>query len=347
MKCSFFDIYPGSAHPEILRYLLEHNLDHFIDPEQDTYAQLGVERIKKAFGIPEADIHYLPNGTISNVTGLSSMLKPFEGVICPASGHINNYEAGAFEATGHKVITVDAPDGKLTVALIDKAVRDYKGYEMVMPRVIYLTQVTEEGTVYNKEELTAIISYANSKHLYTFLDGARLAMAIASESANITTQEFGQLGLDMFYIGGTKNGGLYGEALVINNDIFKPDFDSYMKRRGAHMGKQRPMSLQFARFFDEDNLWLKLAEHANAVGQYLRQGLVDIGAELVGSSDANHAFIIMKNEDAVELEKDYDLGRWQIIDDQNTKIRLVCSWTTTNEDVDGLVEAVKNLRQHP
>jgi len=345
MKYSFFDVHPESAHPEILKYLLEHNLDRFVDPAQDTFAELGTEHIKKAFNIPEADIHYLPNGTASNTTALSAMLKPFEGVICPATGHINNYEAGAIEATGHKVITVDATDGKLTAGLIDKALRDYKGYEMVAPKVVYLTQVTEEGTVYTKEELTAVISYAKSKGLYTFLDGARLAMAIASQSAAITTQEFGQLDLDAFFIGGTKNGGLYGEALVIKNDKFKPDFDSYMKRQGAHMAKQRPMSLQFARFFDEDNLWHQLAEHANAMGQHLRKGLFDIGADLVPSSDANHAFVIMKNEDALELEKDYGLERWQIIDERNTKMRLVCSWATTDEDVDGFIVAVRNLQQ--
>lgn len=340
MKYSFFDVYPESAHPEIIKYLVEHNMDHFVDPDKDIYAQLGVERIKKAFGLPNADIHYLPNGTISNITGLSSMLKPFEAVICPVTGHINNYETGALEATGHKIIGVEAPNGKLSVASIETAIKFNQDYNMVAPRAIYLTQVTEQGTVYTKDELTELIAYAKSQGLYTYLDGARLAMAVASQSANITLKEFGALDLDMFYIGSTKNGGLYGEALVINNDKLKPDFMSYMKRQGGHMGKQRPMSLQFARFFDDDNLWLRLAEHANAMAQRLRQGLADIGAELV-ESDANHVFVIIENGALAKLEKDYGLSRWQQIDDHHTKVRLVCSWLTKDQDVDEFLGAFK------
>ncbi len=344
MKYSFFDTYPGSAHPEILKYLLEHNLDHFVDPEQDTYAELGIEHIKQAFGLPDADIHYLPNGTSCNITALSSMLRPFEVVICPASGHINNYETGAIEATGHKIITVDAPDGKLTPALIGQVLDGHEGYLMVKPRAVYLTQVTEKGTVYSKDELTAVIAYAKSKGLYTYLDGARLAMALASKFAKISLKEFGQLDLDMFYIGGTKNGGLYGEAIVIKNDALKDDFQSYMKRQGASMAKPRPISLQFARFFDEDNLWLQLAGHANEMGEYLRQELTSVGAKLIDQSDANHAFVIMKDSDVDRLAADFDFdisGKW---DDTTTKVRLVCSWCTKPEDVDGFIEAVKSLQ---
>lgn len=341
MKYSFHDIYPESPHPEILKYVLKHNLDHFVDPKDDVCAQLGVERVKKAFGVSEADIHYLPNGTISNVIALSSMLKPFEGVICPDTGHINNYEAGALEATGHKIISVDSPDGKLTPKLIDTALKRYMDYNNVVPRAVYLTQVTEYGTVYTKTELNAVISHAKAKGLYVYLDGARLAMALASKSANITLKEFGRLDLDMFYIGGTKNGGMYGEALVIKNDDLKPDFQNYMKRQGGHMGKQRPMSLQFARFFDDDNLWLSLATHANTMAGRLRQGLASAGAELVHGSDANHVFMVMKNKDLEELEQDYAVDRWENISDETTKVRLVCGWSTTSEDIDGFLSSRK------
>ncbi len=340
MKYSFFDIEPEGAHPEILAYMLQHNLDHFVDPEQDTFARLGAERIKKAFDIPQAAIHYVPNGTVANVIGLSSMLAPFEGVICPDSGHINTYEAGAFEATGHKIISVAAPDGKLNAQLIDLALEHYKGYHTVVPRVVYLTQVTEQGTVYTKDELVAVISHAKSKDLYVYLDGSRLAMAMASKSAGITLPEFGALDIDMFYIGGTKNGGVYGEAVVIRNDMFKPNFQNHMKRRGGDMGKQRFMSLQFARFFDEDNLWLDLATHANVMAQKLRQELLAVGAELAHDSDANHVFVNLKNKTVEELEKDYDLPRWQKIDNDTTMVRLVCGWATKNENIEEFVYTV-------
>jgi threonine aldolase len=346
VKYSFFDVYPGSAHPEILRYLLEHNLDHFVDPGEDTYTELGAERIKQAFGLTDVDIHYLPNGTISNVTALSSMLRPFEAVICPTTGHINNYEAGAFEATGHKIIQVDVPDGKLTPTSIAPVLDSHEGYMMVRPRVVYLTNITEEGTVYSKDELTAVVAFAKNKGLYTYLDGARLGMALASKSSGITLKEFGQLGLDMFYIGGTKNGGLYGEALVIKNDELKVDFQSYMKRQGASMGKPRPISLQFARFFDTDNLYLWLAGHANEMGEYLRKGLTSVGVELVDQSDANHAFVIMKDKDVSELAADFDFDTWGKWDETTTKIRLVCGWFTKTEDVDRFLHDVRVLTKH-
>lgn len=169
-------------------------------------------------------------------------------------------------------------------------------------------------------------------------------MAIASKTANITMKEFGALDLDMFYVGGTKNGGLYGEALVVKNDKLKKDILNYVKRQGAHMGKQRPLSLQFARFFDEDNLWLKLAEHANSMGKRLRQGLVEAGAELVPSSDANHAFVIIENTKISELKSNFEFEqRWQKVGKDKTKIRLVCSWATKSEEVDSFIEAIKKL----
>jgi len=341
VKYSFFDIHPESAHPAIVEYLLKHNLDHYVSPEKDAYAQLGEERIKKAFGLTRADIYYMPNGTITNVTALSSMLKPFEGVICPASGHINNYETGALEATGRKIISVNASNGKLTPELIDEALSGYKDHNNVTPRTVYLTQVTETGAVYSQNELETIIAYAKDHNLYTYLDGARLAMAISHQ--NITPEDFGGLDLDMFYIGGTKNGGMYGEALVVKNDEFKRDFASYRKRQGADMGKQRFMSLQFARFFDEDGLWLRLAEHANELGLRLRDGLEKIGVRLMPEATANHAFLILENKYIDKLEKEYGLSRWEKINDKSTKIRLVCGWSTTKADVDGFLEDISML----
>lgn len=345
MKYSFFDVQPESAHPEVIKYLFAHNLSRFTDPKKDAYSGLGIKRIKKAFGVPDADIYYFPNGTVTNVTALSSMLLPFEAVICPSTGHINNYEAGAFEATGHKIIAVDSDsgDGKLSPAQIEAVLETHNDPMMVTPRVIYLTQVTEEGAVYAREELADLVACAKKHNLYTYLDGARLAMAIACKSASTTMQQFGSLGLDMFYIGGGKNGALYGEALVINNKELKSNFYRYMKRQGAAVGKQRPLDLQFARFFDEDNLWIKLAKHANAMGQRLRHGLVKLGVELTKNSDANHAFVVMKNDIIDNLEKDFELARWQKIDNSTTKIRLVCGWSTQPEDVDNFLQTVKTL----
>jgi len=342
MQYGFYDDYSEGVHPEILKYITEHNLDQQLTYGRDEYCKLASERIKKAFGVPDADVHFLPTGTVCNVVGLKAMLRPIEGVIAPASGHINTHEAGALEAHGHKIIWVESPDGKLTVELIDKALSSYEDEHTVIPKVVYLTQVTELGTVYSKDELIKVIEYAKSKNLYTYLDGARLAMAVASRAAGTTMEDMGRLGLDMFYIGGTKNGGMYGEAMVILNDKFKPDFRSYMKQRGGMMSKGRFMGQQFARFFDEDNLWLSLAEHADEMAGLLYIGLKDLGIEFDLAADANQVFPILQDTTIEKLKSNYGFYPWSKVGSDKTKVRLVCSWATPKEKVEEFLGAVKN-----
>ena len=341
MKYMFFDDYSEGVHPEILKYISEHNFDQQVGYCDDDYCKQGADCIKKAFDAPEADVHYIPNGTIANVIGLVSMLKPFEAVVAPASGHINVHEAGALEATGHKILWVDTPDGKLTPALIDK-VTDYQRDEhTVLPRAVYLTQATELGTTYTKEELSGVIKHAKDKGLYVYLDGARLAMAIANDSLGFTTQDIGNLGLDMFYIGGLKNGGLYGEAMVILNDELKKNFRNHLKQRGGLMAKGRFMGQQYIRFFGEDNLWLSLAEHANAQAMKLYKGLKELGVEFDLEPGTNQIFPILHNETLEKLRADYGYHAWEKVGGTKTKIRLVCSWSTPADKVDGFLVDVK------
>lgn len=337
MKHSFYDDYSEGVHPELLKYISEHNTDSQLTYGRDEYSKLAAERVKKAFGTPNADVHFLPTGTACNVIGLKSMLRAVEGVIAPASGHINTHETGALEAHGHKIIWIDTPDGKLTPALIDEALARYEDEHTVIPKVVYLTQVTELGTVYTKEELKTVIDYAKSKDLYTFLDGARLAMAVASKAANMTMEDVGGLGLDMFYVGGTKNGGMYGEALIIQNDLFKKDFRHFIKQRGGMMAKGRFIGLQFARFFDEDNLYFNLASHANNMAQLLYDGLKGAGVEFDLAADANQVFPILDNEVYRQLSQEYGFYPWNKVGDSKTKVRFVCSWATSQEQVEALI----------
>jgi threonine aldolase len=188
-----------------------------------------------------------------------------------------------------------------------------------------------------------VIDYAKSKGLYTYLDGARLAMAIASETANMTMEDFGNLGLDMFYIGGTKNGGMYGEALVIQNDIFNKDFRHFIKQSGGMMSKGRFIGLQFARFFDEDNLWLNLAWHANEMAQLIFNGLKGLGVEFDLSADANQVFPILDNKVHEQLSKDYGYYPWNKVSDNKTKLRFVCSWATSKEKVDEFISTAAKI----
>ncbi len=341
MKYSFYDDYSEGVHPELLKYITDHNDDAQLTYGRDEYSELAAERIQKAFAIPDADVHFLPTGTACNVIGLKSMLRAIEGVIAPASGHINTHETGALEAHGHKIIWVDTPDGKITPSLIDEAMARYEDEHTVIPKVVYLTQVTELGTVYTKDELKQVIDHAKSRGLYTFLDGARLSMAVASRAANMTMKDVGNLGLDMFYIGGTKNGGMYGEALVVQNDLFKKDFRHFIKQRGGMMAKGRFMGQQFARFFDEDNLWLNLAKHANEMAQVLYAGLKEAGIEFDLAADANQVFAILDNNVYEQLRNDYGFYPWNAVDDSKTKVRFVCSWATQREAIESLITDAK------
>ncbi|MEF3367810.1 aminotransferase class I/II-fold pyridoxal phosphate-dependent enzyme [Methylocystis sp. 9N] len=341
MKHLFYDDYSEGAHPEILQYIAEHNSDQQRGYGRDDYSELAAKRIKTAFGLPGADIHFLPNGTSCNVIGLKAMLQSYEGVIAPASGHINTHEAGALEAAGHKIIWIEASDGKLTADLIDEALSRYEDEHTVVPRVVYLTQVTELGTVYTKDEILRLIAHAKTKGLYVFLDGARLAMAIASKAADMSARDVGALGLDMFYIGGTKNGGLYGEALVIQNERFKPYFRSVIKQRNGMMAKGRFIGLQFARFFDEDDLWLTLARHANAMAERLYAGLKELGVAFDLAPGANQLFPILDNAVVEKLRENYGFYDWRKIGADRTQVRFVCSWATPESKVDAFIADVK------
>jgi threonine aldolase len=347
MKHNFSDDYSEGAHPDILKYIMEHNSGQQPVYGKDEYCRLATERIKKTFNVEQSDIHFLPSGTSCNVIGLKAMLKAYEGVISPVSGHINAHETGAMEAAGHKIIPVETPDGKLSSDLIDQALASYEDEHTVAPRVVYLTQVTERGTVYTKDELAEIIDHAKAKNLYVFLDGARLSTAIASKSAKLTTKDVGRLGLDMFYIGGTKNGGLYGEALIIQNDEFKPFFRHIIKQRNGMMSKGRFLGLQFARFFDEDGLWLQLAYHANAMAERLYVGLKELGVEFDLEAHANQLFPIMDNSLVARLRQDYGFRDWGRVDDKRTKVRLVCSWATPRDKVDEFLADVKRAIGSP
>ncbi|MBP6880443.1 threonine aldolase [Candidatus Saccharibacteria bacterium] len=343
MKYSFYDDYSEGVHPEILKYISENNLDSQLTYGRDEYSKLAAERVKKEFDVSSADIHFLPTGTVCNVVALKSMLRPIEGVISPSSGHINTHETGALEAHGHKIIWVDTHDGKLTPALIDKALSSYEDEHTVIPKVVYLTQVTELGTVYTNEELRTVINYARAKGLYTFLDGARLAMAVASEAADMSTRDIGSFGLDIFSIGGTKNGGMFGEALVIQNETFKKDFRYFIKQRGGMVAKGRFIGQQFARFFDDDRLWLNLAVHANEMAKLLYQGMKEVGVEFDLAADANQVFPILDNEVYEKLGRNYGFYPWSEMGSDKTKVRFVCSWSTTREQVESLITDTKAL----
>lgn len=343
MKYFFYDDYSEGAHPSILEYMLDNNLDQQRGYGEDNYSRLASDNIKKALNNDSLDIHFLPTGTIANILGIISMLKPYEGVIAPTSGHINTHETGGLEACGHKIISVAPTNGKLSVQNCLEAYSKYEDEHTVKPKVIYISQTTEEGTLYSKEELLNIIKFAKDHSLYTFLDGARLASAITCENATISLDEYANIGLDMFYIGGTKNGGLFGEALVIVNQDLKENFRFFMKQKGVLLAKGRSLSQQFVKFFDKDQLWLNLGKQANDLAKYFAFELNSLGIKIDYENTTNQIFPILPNSLIEKLQQEFGFYIWEPIDENNSKIRLVISWATKKENVDDFLLTLKSM----
>jgi len=342
MKYSFFDDYSEGSAPEILEFLQENNDGFQTGYCKDDYCSQAAERIRSFFDLPNADVHFLPNGTICNVVGLASMLRSFEGIISVDGGHINTHESGAIEAAGFKILSVPAADGKLTPELIRSQFYEVNEHTVV-PKVVYISQSTELGTLYSAEEIRAITACAKEYDMYTYLDGARLAIALTSSVSKCDVEEFSSLGLDMFYLGGTKNGGIYGEAIVILNPDLKYSFRNHIKQRGALMAKGRFMGLQFMRFFDTDNLWMELGKHANSQAEKLYSELKNLGIKFDQPFQSNQIFPILPNRIISELGKSVGFYRWAEIDDSNSQIRFVTSWATSDDQIDTLIKVIEDL----
>jgi threonine aldolase len=337
-KYLFFDDYSEGAHPEILKAINEANAGQQRGYGGDEYCQLAAERIVAELGV-SADIHFISGGTQANIVGMSALLRPHHGVIAVASAHIAQHEAGGIEATGHKIIAINSPDGKLTPELVDQGMATHYDEHTVKPRVVFVSQATELGTVYTRQELTTVVDHAHQKGLLVYLDGARLAEACAAMSPATTLADIAQTGVDILYIGGTKNGGLFGEAIAVINAGLREDFRYLMKQRGALMAKARVMGAQFARFFDEDRLWYQLGRVANDNARTLTDGLIAAGYEFVVPTETNQLFPRLPVQTVVRLEKEFGFYRWDSGREDPATIRLVCSWATSAEEIRRFVEA--------
>ena len=338
---SFRNDYSEGAHPAVLQALVDTNLENTCGYGCDAYCAQAAQRIRTRFACPDADVHFLVGGTITNLTVISAALRPWEAVICAGTGHINVHETGAVEATGHKVYSVQTPDGKLTPALIRAAFEDNccgQDEHMVYPRMLYLSDATELGTIYTRSELAAIHAVCKELGLYLFLDGARLACALVAEDNDLSAEDLAQL-CDVFYLGGTKNGLLFGEALVIVHDALKPCFRHAIKQRGAMLAKGRLLGVQFDALL-KDELWLETARHAVQQAQKLAGALREKGYTLYVDSPTNQIFPLVTNAQMAALEKEFVFEVWAKPDAAHTVIRFVCSWATSDADVQALIEAL-------
>lgn len=333
--------YLEGAHPKVLKKIVETNYEQTPGYGNDIYTQNAISKIKKLCKKDSIDVHFVSGGTQVNLVAISSALRSYQGVICVDTGHINVHEAGAIEATGHKVITTKNENGKITSNDIDKIMKDYLNdgacEHMVMPKMVFISFPTECGTNYTKEELKSIYDVCKKYDLYLYIDGARLGYGFASKDTNINTLDDISNLCDMFYIGGTKCGTLFGEALIIINDKLKIDFRHNMKQRGALLAKGRMLGIQFDVLM-ENNLYFKICNQAVDLAMKLKKALLDKGYKLLYDSYSNQQFVIISNDKLKSLENEFTFFKWKIIDDNNTVIRICTSWATTEENVDKLIQ---------
>lgn len=338
---SFKNDYSEGAHPQILEALKQNNDDQVEGYGEDKYCLEAERLIKTKINNPNARVHFVSGGTQANLIVISSILKPYESVIAACTGHIAVHEAGAIEATGHKVNVVETPDGKLTVNDIDAVIKAHPDEHMVKPKMVFVSDSTEVGTVYTKQELTEISNFCSSHDLILYLDGARLGAALTSEMNDLALPEISSL-VDVFYIGGTKNGALFGEAIVINNPALQENFRFHLKQKGALLAKGRALGVQFRELF-KDNLYLELAAHANDMAQKLAKGLEQNKVSFLAKPASNQIFPILDNSLIAKLEDKYGFYVWVKIDENKSAIRLVTSWATKEEFVDKFIEEVKKF----
>lgn len=325
---SFLNDYSEGAHPLVLDELLKTNHIQSVGYGEDEYCIKAKEIIKERIEDQNADIHFLVGGTQTNLTFISHVLRDYEAVIASDEGHINVHETGAIEATGHKVLTHPHYDGKLTCEMIRKIVKAHTDEHMVYPKMVYISQTTELGTYYTSEELKAIYECAKELDLYLFVDGARLGSAVVLDDA----PSFKELALysDAFYIGGTKMGALFGEALVILNDDLKKNFRYQLKQKGAMLAKGRLLGLQFYALL-KDCLYEKIGEHENQMADLLREGLKDYA--IYCPSRTNQVFADLPNSVIEYIEKEFKISHIKPLDDHHTRVRFVTSWATIEEEV--------------
>jgi len=338
MKHSFKNDYSELSHPRILEDLSKVGVRQLAGYGLDTCSNRAKEIIRDIIKRPTADIHFLSGGTQANLIAISSMLRPHEAVIAPSSGHIFVHEAGAIEATGHKVCTREGHNGKLRIADIKSVLEEHVDEHMVKPRLVYISLSTECGTVYTKSELTEVSGFCRKNDLHLYIDGARLGAAINSPVCDLTYEDVAAL-VDVFFIGGTKNGALFGEAIVICNDAFKQDFRYHLKRHGALLSKLAAIAIQFETLF-ESGLYDELARYSNKMAEKLANGIKALGYEFLYPPETNLIIPILPRDVTEKLHKLYDFYDWQNLDDM-VAVRLLTSWATPESAVDEFLSDIR------
>ena len=325
---NFKNDYNFIAHKNILDALVKYQDEPQNSYGLDVHSENAKELIKEYFKEVDADIHFIVGGTMVNKTVISHALRPYEAVISADTGHIFVHETGAIEATGHKILTVANHCGKIYISDIKKCIDSHVDEHMVLPKMVYISETTEYGSVYTKEEIENLYTFCKENNLYLFIDGARLGCALAT--GKITLNDIAN-NCDVFYIGGAKNGALLGEALVVINDELKNNMRYSIKQNGGMYSKGFVAGIQFEELF-KNNLYLKLATNSNECANLLNNKLIKLGVEMYEECETNQVFPIFTNEVYEKLKEFTIFELWEDLKDKKV-VRFVCNFRTTKEEV--------------
>lgn len=333
--------YSLGAHPKVMDALMATNMEHTDGYAEDKFSFETADMIRSMIGKPDAHIHFMVGGTPTNTITIAAALRPYEGAISAASGHIYVHETGSVEATGHRVFAAPTEDGKLRPEDVEKVLLHHEDEHTVIPKLVYITHPTENGGVYTKAELKALSDCCKKNNLYLYMDGARLGTALTWPGNDLSLEDIADM-CDAFYIGGTKIGALFGEALVILNDKINDHFRYMVKRACALLAKGRLIAIQLKALLEggEDSLYYQLSRHENELAIKLAKGVEEKGYKLWIPHQTNQVFVIVPNDKIEELEKDFFFYTWAPYDENSSVIRLVISWGSTDADVDAILAAL-------
>ena len=341
----FVSDYLEGCLPQILDRLTQTNFEQTPGYGEDPHCAHAADLIRTACDSPNASVHFLVGGTQTNATVISSILKPFQGVICADTGHINTHETGAVEHTGHKVLDLPTADGKLTAAMLRETmhlhVTDANREHSVQPGIVYISFPTERGTIYSRNELAALSAECKKWGLPLYLDGARLGYGLCSPECDLTLADIASL-TDVFYIGGTKQGALFGEAVVFSNPILAKDFRYAIKQNGGLLAKGRLLGVQYEVLF-EDGLYFKAAQKAIDAAMTIRAALIEKGVGFLNDSTTNQIFPILPNSAIKALRREFSIDNWGEVDSTHTAVRICTSWATTEDNVRAFVDAISTI----
>lgn len=343
----FQNDYNVMCHPAVLKHITDNMNEHMEGYGNDAACKRAAAHICRACGRDDLSVHFLSGGTQTNLIVIAAALRPYQAVIAAKTAHISEHETGAIEATGHKILELEAVDGKISAAQIEKIASDHylsngPGPEHTpQPKLVYISYSTEMGTVYSLDELKSIRSVCDKYSLYLYVDGARMGYGLSAADSDVTLVDMAKL-CDAFYIGGTKQGAMYGEAVVITNPALAVDFRYMIKQRGAMLGKCWLIGLQFEALLEND-LYFEIAARANRMADQIRDALLRKGCDIPVKNRTNQVFAVLSDAVLDALDENFLYTQWCRVDSEHRMVRFCTSWSTSQDDVNALCDAMDEL----